>query len=30
MPDVVAGGSSSGQGTLVDVLLAGLIRDKVA
>jgi uncharacterized membrane protein YqiK len=29
VPDVIAGGGA-GQGTLVDVLLAGLIRDKVA
>jgi hypothetical protein len=27
VPDVVAGGGSSGGGTLVDVLLANLIRD---
>jgi uncharacterized membrane protein YqiK len=27
VPDIVAGGSGGGQGTLVDVLLAGLIRD---
>ena len=30
VPDVVAGGGAGGQGTLVDVLLAGLIKDKVA
>jgi uncharacterized membrane protein YqiK len=29
VPDVIAGGGT-GQGTLVDVLLAGLIKDKVA
>jgi uncharacterized membrane protein YqiK len=29
VPDIVAGGSSTGGGTLVDVLLAGLIRDGV-
>jgi uncharacterized membrane protein YqiK len=29
VPDIVAGGSSAGGGTLVDVLLAGLIRDGV-
>ena len=29
VPDVIAGGGA-GQGTLVDVLLAGLIKDKVA
>lgn len=28
VPDVVAGGSSNGGGTLVDVLLANLIRDE--
>jgi hypothetical protein len=27
VPDIVAGGGSAQGGTLVDVLLAGLIRD---
>jgi len=30
VPDIVAGGSGPGGGTLVDVLLANLIRDGVA
>ncbi|MDP3779211.1 MAG: SPFH domain-containing protein [bacterium] len=29
VPDVVAGGSSDGKGTLIDVLVAGMIRDNV-
>ncbi len=29
VPDVVAGGSEGRNGTLVDVLLAGLIRDGI-
>jgi hypothetical protein len=28
VPDVIAGGSAGGSGTLVDVLLANLIREK--
>ena len=28
VPDIVAGGGSPGGGTLVDVLLAGVIRDR--